>query len=158
MNDVPYLLDAVGALPQKDMRSKVLRLEQSIREEIERGVPQPEWETKHYFAEGLYGRVMVHPPGMLVVGKVHKKENFFILMKGTIQIVLDDGVKEFTAPDILITKPGTKRVVLSQEGATYMTVHSTDKKTVEEVEKEVVEDDPQAQYTALNQPKLKELT
>lgn len=142
----------------KSMREKVLALEDAIRMEINRGAALPEWVTNHYFWGGMYVREMQHPAGMLVVGKVHKKESLFILTKGTVQIVLDDGVKEFTAPAVLFTKPGTKRAVLSEEGAVYMTVHRTNRKTVKGVEKEVVEPDDKALYDTLNQPKLKELT
>ena len=139
------------------MREKVLQFEDLIRQAIDAGVPQPEWLTNHYFHGGMYAREMEHPAGMYVVGKVHKKENFFIVTKGTVKIVLDDSVEEFTAPAILKTTRGTKRVVYSEHGATYMTVHRTNKKTVAAVVKEMVEDDPKAGYDALNQSKLKEL-
>ncbi len=136
----------------QSMREQVLRLEESMR-----SLPQETWVTNHYFAGGMYAREMHHPAGMLVVGKIHKKESFFILTKGSVSIVLDEGVQEFSAPTVLVTKPGTKRAVLSIDGATYMTVHRTDKKNLKKIEKEVVENDSLALYDHLNQPKMKEL-
>ena len=139
------------------IRNKVLQLEEWMRQAIKSGAPIPEWTTNHYFHGGMYAREMFHPPGMTVVGKVHKKESFFLVTQGTVQIALDDGPAEFSAPAILQTKVGTKRVVYSRDGATYVTVHKTKAKTVERAEREIVERDKLAIYDALNKPKLKEL-
>lgn len=133
-------------------RRDALRIEQAMRAEIANGAPLPQWTTNHYWAGGMYGREMHHPAGMVVVGKVHKKESLFILTHGSIRVLLDDGVVDLSAPHVITTKPGTKRVVYSELGATYMTVHRTNRKTVEAVERETVEDDPLAAYDGLNLP------
>ena len=59
-------------------------------EEIERlqremsKMPQAELETEHYFSGGMYCRKLIRPAGTLIVGKVHKKDHFFLCAKGQI--------------------------------------------------------------------------
>ena len=56
-------------------------------------------------------------------------------------LVSEDGVIEIEAPYHGITKPGTKRIIYTHEDSVFITVHATDKTTVEEVTKDVVADD-----------------
>lgn len=104
-------------------------------------LPQVQLETRHYFADGMYAREVVRPAGTLIVGKVHKKEHFYIVTKGRIRVTTDDGVKEIAAPAVLVCKPGTKRAVLALEDSVCMTVHRTMKKSLKNVERELVEDE-----------------
>lgn len=128
----------------------IVRLQEVMRE-----LPQMEMRTEHYFCDGLYGRKVYQPAGSLVVGKVHKKENFFIVLKGRIQIACGDSVKEHEAGEVLKTVPGDKRAVLALEDAIYMNVHHTKKKNLVKIEKEMVEPDHLALFDASN--KLKAL-
>ena len=45
-------------------------------------MPQAELETEHYFSGGMYCRKLTRPAGTLIVGKVHKKDHFFMCDKG----------------------------------------------------------------------------
>lgn len=118
-------------------------------------MPQFEPETFHYFADGMVCRVVPRPAGVLVVGKVHKKEHFYMLVEGRIRVTTDDGVKELVAPAILVSQPGTKRAVLAMEDSTCVTVHRTDKTDITEIEEEIFEDDPTSMFGPGN--KLKSL-
>ncbi len=118
-------------------------------------LPQVELRTEHYFADGMYAREVERPAGTLIVGKVHKKEHFYIVTKGAIRVTTDDGVKDVRAPAVLVCKPGTKRAVLALEDSVCMTVHRTMKKSLKNVERELVEDET-TPFTLGN--KLKELT
>ena len=109
-------------------------------------LPQAQLETRHYFADGMYAREVFRPAGCVIVGKVHKKEHFYIVTKGRIRVTTDDGVKEFAAPAVLVSKPGTKRAVLALEDSVCMTVHRTMKKSLKNVEKELVEDEPASPF------------
>jgi len=133
------------------MRPKVLALEAQMRE-----MPQVELQTSHWFADGMYCRVLERPAGTLIVGKVHKREHFYIVAKGRVQVVMDDGVQVLAAGTVLVSKPGTKRAVLALEDSICMTVHRTNKKNLTKIEKELIEDDPLALFDARNeQRKLK---
>lgn len=132
------------------LRDKVERLQDEMLK-----LPQAELVTNHYFADGMYAREVYRPAGCLIVGRVHKKEHFYIVTKGRIRVTTDDGVKEFVAPAVLISKPGTKRAVLALEDSVCMTVHRTMKKSLKNVERELVEPEPASPYGLGN--KLKEI-
>ena len=116
-------------------------------------LPQYEPLTKHYFHGGMLCREVWRAAGVLVVGKVHLKEHFYLIAEGTVRITTDDGVQELTGPRLVLSKPGTKRAVLSLTPALCMTFHRTDALTIESAEADLVESDPASMYEAGNKPK-----
>ena len=116
-------------------------------------LPQYEPETKHYFHGGMYCREVFRHAGVLVVGAVHKKEHFYLIVSGTVAITTDDGVQEVTGPHLFSSKPGTKRAVYAVTDATCMTFHAIEAKTVEEAEAELVEAELDNMYSPGNQIK-----
>lgn len=120
--------------------AKIVTREQVLRLQAEMAkLPQVELETEHYFADGMYCRSLFRAAGTLIVGKVHKKEHFYIICSGTVRVTTDDGMKEITGPHVLVSKPGTKRAVLALTDATCLTVHRTDKTDLDEIEDELIE-------------------
>jgi len=137
------------AIAKQDTR--VWRLQAAMQE-----MPQAELDTFHHFADGMYCRVLPRPAGTLIVGKVHKKEHFYIVAKGRVQVVTDDGTTIYEAGTVLVSKPGTKRAVLALEDSVCLTVHRTNKHNLAKIEKDLIEPDKTALYDATN--KVKELT
>ena len=129
----------------KTMRQKV----ESLQAEISK-MPQYEPETKHYFHAGMYCREVFRHAGVLVVGKVHKKEHFYLIVSGSVVITTDEGVRRVTGPTLLCSKPGTKRAVLSETDAVCMTFHRTDCTNVDSAELELVEEDKNQMYSIGN--------
>jgi len=107
-------------------------------------LPQYEPETKHYFHAGMYCREVFRHAGVTIVGKVHKKEHFYVIASGTVVVTTDDGMRKLIGPAVVMTKPGSKRAVHAITDATCMTFHVTKAKTPEEAEIEMVEHDPLA--------------
>lgn len=137
------LLGAAG-----DMRSRVERLQQEVSK-----LPQYEPETKHYFHGGMYCREVWRPAGVLVVGKVHKQEHFYLIVSGAVLITTDTGAERVTGPHLFLSKPGTKRAVLAETDALCMTFHRTAAETVEQAERELVEADENDMYLPGNRIK-----
>lgn len=139
-----------SAMPvaSRQMRDMVQRLQGEVSK-----LPQYEPKTTHYIHGGNYIREVWREAGVLVVGKVHKKEHVYIIVSGTLRITTDDGVQEITGPHVLKCKAGTKRAVLSMTDALCMTIHATNAKTPEEAELELVEEDPDSMYDAQNRVK-----
>ena len=131
-------------------RAKIDRLEQEMRK-----LPQVELPTEILFCKevGMVARVVHHAAGVVVVGRVHKKEHFFIVAKGRLQI--DDRIYE--PGTILLSKPGTKRAAVALEDAVLITVHRTDKKNLQKIEKELVEPDEKSLFDPFNRLKAKAL-
>lgn len=118
--------------------------------------PQVELETEHFLADKMYCRVVHRPADTTIVGKVHKKEHFYILAQG--HILVTDGMspaKEYKGFSVIVSKPGTKRAVYSVTDSICLTVHRTRKTKLEEIERDLVEDDPISPFTIGN--KLKAL-
>ena len=109
-------------------------------------MPQYEPKTTHYFHGGMYCREVWRDAGVLVVGKVHKQEHFYLIVSGRVMIERD----EYGPGSLILSNPGTKRAVLSLEPTTCMTFHRTDARTVKAAEAELVEQDDATNYAAGN--------
>jgi len=129
------------------------------REEIDRlqremaVMPQAQLETEHYFSGGMYCRKLTRPAGTLIVGKVHKKDHFFLCAKGEIIAWSEGGMKHLYAGDVICSKPGTKRVTLAVTDAIGITFHKTNKTNLDKIEKELIEPDELALFDSSNQLK-----
>jgi mannose-6-phosphate isomerase-like protein (cupin superfamily) len=127
-------------------RERVERLQEALSK-----LPQYQPVTHHYFADGMYCREVFREAGTLVVGAVHKREHFYIVVSGTVSIT--DGLSEafeVTGPKVLVSQPGTKRAVYAHTDAVCITVHKTDKTDLDEVEADLVEEDPKSMYLTGN--------
>lgn len=130
------------------MRERVERLQREMAT-----MPQAELTTEHFFANGMYARKLFRPAGTLIVGKVHKHEHLYMLMFGRLQVTSDEGVREMGPGEIIVSKPGTKRAVLALEDSCAVTVHRTESKDLDEIEREIIEPDDTALFDARNAPK-----
>lgn len=130
-------------------REKVLRLQAEAVK-----LPQIEPATVHYYAEGLYARVMNIDEGTLIVGKIHKKEHFFIVTKGRISVNMGEDLQELKAGDVVVSQPDSKRAIFALEDASFMTVHATRKKNLRKMEAELIEPEKAALFDAHNRRML----
>jgi hypothetical protein len=89
---------------------------------------------KHTFSDGIYIREISIKEGMFLIGKIHKLENSFFLMKGKLQVFTEQGIKEIEAPYYGSAEAGTKRVVLALEDSVFVNVHPNPN-NIREVEK-----------------------
>jgi hypothetical protein len=109
-------------------------------------LPQVELETRHYFADGMYCRELFRPAGCTIVGKVHKKEHFYILVSGEITIVGEGYRQRVKAPRVFVSEPGTKRAVYAHVDSVCITVHRVSSHDLYEIEDELVEADPTSPF------------
>jgi hypothetical protein len=142
--------DSLAAPSQRSERSKVEALQAEISQ-----LPQYEAPTEHLFHGGMYCRQVWRPAGCLIVGRVHRKEHFYVIASGTVLVTTDSGLaKRITGPAVLRSSPGTKRAVYAETDALCMTFHRTDSMTVEDAENELVEPDPNAPIGVGNRAKI----
>ena len=113
-------------------------------------LPQAELETEHYFSGGMYCRKLIRPAGTLIVGKVHKKDHFFLCAAGEIIAWSEKGMVRLKAGDIICSKPGTKRVTLAVTDAIGITFHKTDETDLDKIELEMIEPDELALFDSSN--------
>ena len=120
-------------------------------------MPQAELQTEHYFSGGMYCRKLTRSAGTLIVGKVHKKDHFFLCAKGEIIAWSEGGMRHLYAGDVICSKPGTKRVTLAVTDAIGITFHKTNKTNLDKIEKELIEPDELALFDSSNNLKAQAL-
>jgi uncharacterized cupin superfamily protein len=117
-------------------------------------LPQYEPESEHHFHGGMYCRSVWRDAGVALVGKVHKKEHFYLVVTGRLMVKADGQEAIEVGPGtLMLSKPGTQRAVFSLEPSLCMTFHRTDAKTEEEAEAELIEEDPDCLYDCFNRVK-----
>jgi quercetin dioxygenase-like cupin family protein len=91
---------------------------------------------KHTFSEGVYVREIFIKKGMFAIGKIHKFEHAFFIMKGKMLIYSEEGVKEVEAPFYGTASAGTKRVAIALEDTVFVNVHPNpnNEKEIEKLE------------------------
>lgn len=98
-------------------------------------------EPVHHFCKGMYARQLFIPAGTLITGKVHKHEHIFLLLKGDVSLVSEDGtVFRVKAPFFCVSPPGTKRIAYHHEDTVGMNIHvnPTDTHDLAEIESNTV--------------------
>ena len=120
-------------------------------------MPQAELQTEHYFSGGMYCRKLIRSAGTLIVGKVHKKDHFFLCAKGEIIAWSEGGMRHLYPGDVICSKPGTKRVTLAVTDAIGITFHKTNKTNLDKIEKELIEPDELALFDSSNNLKAQAL-
>lgn len=114
--------------------------------------------VQHHFAPGVYMRQMDAAAGTLVVSKMHRTEHMNILLKGSLTVATEDGIQLMTAPCVLKSMPGTKRIGYFHEDSSWITVHPTEEIDLEKIEQQViVPDDEIDQFLASLPGKVKEI-
>lgn len=118
-------------------------------------LPQaPGMTTAHFFGGGMYCRRIAIPAGRIIVSKVHSTEHMFIGCVGEL-LVAGQGENYTLRPgDVVVSPVGTKRVVFSVTDVVVMTVHKTDRISVDNLEEELMSDDGLSLYDVNNQPKV----
>ena len=116
-------------------------------------MPQAELKTDHYFSGGMYCRRVFRSAGTLIVGKIHKEDHLFMCASGQIMAWTENGMKTLNAGDVVESKAGTKRVTLALTDAIGITIHKTDEKDLEIIEKQLIEPDNLALFDFNNEIK-----
>lgn len=101
--------------------------------------PQAPVVTRHHFSDGMYAREMIMPAGCIVVGALHKTKHLFSLVSGQCEVSSVYERENITAPYLGETVPGTKRVIYSETGCTWVTYHPTHLTNIDEIEAALVE-------------------
>ena len=95
---------------------------------------------KHTFADGVYIRQMDMKKDTVVVGAIHKHLHVWFLLIGDVTIATEDTTEDYIAPCYIVSTPGVKRVIYSNEDSIFVNVHKnpTNTKDLDKLEKEIV--------------------
>lgn len=119
-------------------RETVMAFERALTQfGVEHGtLIDPDELTRHWFAPGVYCRGLFIPKDATLTGKIHKHEHVNIIAQGDISVLTEHGVKRFTAPHVLVSSAGIKRVGYAHEDTLWITVHANpdDERDMEKLE------------------------
>lgn len=95
---------------------------------------------KHSFSDGIYTREMFLPKDTFAIGKIHKLDHTWFLLKGSLLIATQDGVEKVVAPFQGNSKAGVKRAVYVLEDSVFVNVfpNNGNVKDIDELEKTFV--------------------
>jgi len=121
----PFALMAAGAhsaqpalLPPRDHEG-LRRLEAKILE-----LPQVDMPVEHAHCDGLYARTIKIPAGVVLTGKAHRHECFFVVRRGRIAVTKGDAVVLLEAGDMLVTPAGSMRAGVTLADTEVTTFHA----------------------------------
>ena len=140
--ELSYTVDTTPSVPLHEIAIPTVDEMYAIEERVLR-MPQIDFGLVSRFADGLYARQVTMQTGAFCTSKIHLKEHFAFVLTGDVSVWTDRDYQRIKAPAVLVTKPGTKRLLLIHEECTWVTVHATNAKTVAEAEAELVSNDPE---------------
>jgi hypothetical protein len=76
----------------------------------------------HSFSDGIYVREIFIQKGMFAIGKIHKTNHSFFILKGKLRFFTETGIKEIEAPYYGNAIAGTKRVSIALEDTVFVNV------------------------------------
>lgn len=110
--------------------------------ELERVIgqmPQADFVETHHYAEGIYGRELFIPAGVVLTGKIHRDSTLNVLLQGRIKVTSADGsVQELEAPSVFVSPPGCKKVGYAITDTIWLNVHPTRLKDLAAIEQKFI--------------------
>lgn len=98
-----------------------------------------ELQVDHRFIEHQVLRSCIIPAGVLTVTKIHNTEHPLFITSGAMTIwTKEEGAVTYGAPNVLITTPGTRRVIFTHLDSSFVTCHAGTEKTVGELEERII--------------------
>lgn len=127
------------------------RIEQSLIK-----APPVYMPITHHFTTGMYSREMFIPAGSIVTSKIHKMQHQLVLLSGTLLVIDVFGVHDvLRAPMVIITEPGTRRIVYAPEDTKLIAFYPTDETDIEKLEDLLIEQ--HTEHLGLDEQQLRNL-
>lgn len=102
------------------------------------GMNQEDFPVIHYHAPGQYAREIFLRANRLIVGKIHKHAHINTISMGECIVVTEFGIQRIKAPKTFVSKPGTKRALVTLKDTIWTTYHVTDKTDLAEIEEDII--------------------
>jgi quercetin dioxygenase-like cupin family protein len=88
------------------------------------GKPQVPIPVTNLFAPGIYWREIEIPADCFVVGHRHQHETINVMLTGKIRIEQDGVIKELTAPQVIVSPAGTRKMAYAVEPVRWVNIHA----------------------------------
>lgn len=134
--DADQLEEMINDLSPLEIRDLIQKIEDKMIQDPGHTVGDA-CPLKHSFGKGLYVREIVMPQGYLSTTRLHRFAHPAFVLRGTVSVVEEAGVKRVKGPCYFITKAGTKRIVYCHTEVVWVTVHATEQENVDDIVQEV---------------------
>lgn len=125
-----------NSLTTTERRNKLTEFELACREkESTDGVVI---EPTHYHCDGVYGREIIIPAGVSLVGEIHTHDQINVVSKGKIRVATEEGMRTIEAPCTFISPAGTKRAGFALEDTVWTVFHATTSTDQQEIKNEFI--------------------
>lgn len=96
--------------------------------------------VEHFFGDGLYGRMMLIPPGQFLIGKTHRKSGITVQLYGDTEVTAP-GVEplRLVGPRVWESPAGTKRMIFAHEPSLWIALHATEETDLDAIEADLIE-------------------
>jgi len=128
-------LDISSLQTKEDVMNFISEVEKSAMQMTDHHAEIP---VKHHFSKDVYAREIRIPKGAVVIGKIHKFENFNILSEGELLLISIDGIQHVKAPFSVVSSPGVKRLAIAVTDAVWTTIHGTTERDIEKIEEKYI--------------------
>lgn len=95
-------------------------------------------EVESLFADGVYGRKLVIPAGILLMGKLQRKANITVQLYGDIEVTTDSGPKRMVGQHVFRAPAMTKRIGWTHAETAWITFHATEETDMALVEADLI--------------------
>ena len=127
----PAIISDICVKNKSTNRAKILEYEKIAKE-----LPQVEIPVNHYIHGGMYGREITIPKGTVITGQLYKFDHLDVMISGDITVSTDTGeTKRLTGFNLFKGMAGKKRAGYAHEDTHWITFHSFDGDSGEEIQK-----------------------
>ena len=119
------------------VRNSITRLQEALAT-LPGNLAAEDFKTSHYFAPGLYGRLVVLPAGCTAVGKIHKESHAFVLLKGKCWMASVEGLHHLEAPYYCESPGGSQRAAFTETDCVMLAIHDTNTTDLTQLERELI--------------------
>ncbi len=137
IDDISLVAMRASALDSLPIRDKIMLVEERMRARPDAMIGDSA-PLVHSFAEGLYIREITMPAGYLAVTKIHKYSHAAFVLRGTVTIIEEGGMRTVSGPASFVTRAGTKRIVYCHTEVVWTTVHATRETDIDKIEDEII--------------------
>ena len=135
MSEITLLPTVLSEIDPNPTMDQLMALQQRM---IDMGGDLVGPEVENLFADGVYGRKLVIPAGILLMGKLQRKANITVQLYGDIEVTTDNGPKRLVGQHVFRAPAMTKRIGWTHAETAWVTFHATEETDMALVEADLI--------------------